>query len=583
MFVILILTGFVLFAPYTGGTFLEIEQYTDRGGLYFETQSELRYVVSTWSFIVQIEYAKLLQTVQNVRSTAEDIIHKLGKELKNCSRYEAEAKFIVDSVVVDLIEQHNELEFLLTHKRLEKPVRNGSKRNIFGGAFNFVGRVDKYLFGIMDDKDAELLYKLAERENSTHYRIKQLTVDSLKITNILDSLKPDLIDISCIAVERKLQHLRDVLQGVRQAYNKIMNAVHLSINKQRVSTSILSPTQLINTLQHIEETDTHSAWILPPKIANVHTLMSTINCHALLTESGALMFVIVVPRVDKTPFYLHKSMTIPSCDSKHVCKFIVPHSRYVGLSEDKKYVRLDDLSACRTINDFTLCHNSFETNSLHRDTECDVKLLINGRLKDKDYKKCDVRAAKFVPYLFYNVNNLNKWLYMTNSPLTLQVRCGLHTFTKSISGTGMMTFRDNCITAVQHTELVSRYIHNDDNDEGDGLYKILHFNLTRYQIPINVDNTIKINTKAIQSLNDLTPMRRDLIVLRQQLDNETSVYTIPEHDYHNSDWYQHLTDWYVDLKIFAYLFTIFIIVMVFNYVKNCLSTRNSLPVFRSAY
>ncbi|AOW41364.1 efp [Trichoplusia ni granulovirus LBIV-12] len=581
MFVTIFLS-FLLFVPSHCVELLDVEQYNDVGGLYFETQSELRYVVSTWSFLVQIDYIKLLQTTIRVKNTTLQLIRRMSKDndLSNCTSYIDEATFIVNTTVEDLIEQHDELEFILTHKRIVKPLKNSPKRNIFGGAFNFVGRVDKYLFGVMDDKDAELLYKLAIQENSTHYRIKQLTVDSIKLTDIIESLKPELIDVSCIAVERKLQHLRDTLQSVAQAYRKISNAISLSINKQRISTSILTPLQLINTLKGVTESDTHSDWILPPEMSNVHTLMATVNCHAFLTENDDLIFAMVVPRVDKTPYFLHKSMTIPSCDNKHVCKFIVPHSPYIGLSEDKKYVRLYDLSACRTINDFTLCHNSFESNTPNRDSECDAKLLINGRLKDKDYQKCDVRAAKFVPYLFHNVNSLNKWLYMTINPLEIRVQCGTRTFTKQISGTGMLTFRDNCKTNVHHTELVSRYIYNDDDTEYSN-YKILHFNLTRYQIP---SDYLQLNVgAAIKTLNELTPMRQDLTKLRQQLEENPPDFIIPEHDYRNSDWYKHLSDWWVDLKIFTYMFLALLIGLAFVYIKNCLSPRDSLPVFRSAY
>lgn len=582
MFVILFL-GFFLFVPSSHcDELLEVDRYNDKGGLYFETQSELRYVVSTWSFLIQIDYMELLHTTIRVKNTTIELLSRMNKDkdLSNCTSYSDEASFIINTTAEDLIERHNELEFMLAHKRVTKPVKNGAKRNIFGGALNFVGRVDKYLFGVMDDKDAELLYKLAIRENSTHYRIKQLTVDTIKITNIIESLKPELIQVSCMAVERKLQHLRDTLQGVARAYTKLSNAINLSLNKQRVSTSILSPLQLIDTLNEVSESDTHSDWLLPPKISNVHTLMATINCHAFLTENDKLFFVVVVPRVDKTSFFLHKSMTIPSCDNMQVCKFIIPHSQYIGVSENKNYVRLDDLSACKTINDYTLCHNSFESNTPNRDTECDAKLLIHGRLKDKDYKKCDVRAARFVPYLFHNVNELNKWLYMTINPLDLHVQCGTRSFTKQISGTGMLTFKDNCKTSVQHTELVSRYIHRDD-DTGEDNHKILHFNLSRYQIP---SDYIKLNVGvAIQSLNELTPMRLDLTKLRQQLDDDPPDFKIPEHDYRNSDWYNHLSDWWVDVKIFTYMFLVFIIVLAFGYLKSCLSPRDSLPVFKSAY
>ena len=574
-----IFLSFLLFVPSHCGELLDVEQYNDRGGLYFETQNELRHVVSTWSFLVQIDYAKLLQTTIRVKNTTLQLITRMkkGNDLGNCTSYTDEANFIVNTTVEDLVERHNDVEFLLAHKRIVKPLKKSPKRNIFGGAFNFVGRVDKYLFGVMDDKDAELLYKVATQENSTYYRIKQLTVNSIKINNIIESLVPELVDVSCIAVERKLQHLRDTLQGVARAYHKIANAINLSLSKQRISTSILSPMQLIDTLNDVTESDTHSDWILPPKMDNVHTLMATINCHAFLTENDDLIFAVVVPRVDKTPFLLHKSMTIPACDKKHVCKFIMPQSRYIGLSEDKKYVRLDDLSACETINDFTLCHNSFESNSLNRDTECDAKLLINGRLKEKDYQKCDVRAAKFIPYLFHNVNSLNKWLYMTTSPLELHVQCGARTFTKQISGTGMLTFKENCKTSVQHTELVSRYIY----DIEDSNHKILHFNLSRYQIPSDyLKLTVGI---ALQSLNELTPMRQDLKKLRQDLDDNPPDFVIPEHDYRNSDWYKHLSDWWVDLKIFTYMFLVLLIGMAFVYIKNCLSPRDSLPVFRSAY
>ncbi|AJK91684.1 efp [Spodoptera frugiperda granulovirus] len=587
LFVTMLLFLFLLLGiTTTTTTYVNNERYNDAGGLHFLLEGQLRFVVSTWNFVVQVDYDSLAHVVYNVDTTSRNLIHRMtkGGDLQNCSEsYMDEARNIAEELVVDLRERHDDIEFLLERKtRASAATAKTKKRSIFGGAFNFVGRVDKYLFGVMDDRDAELLYKLAGQSNSTHYKIKQLAVNSLKTTEILESLKPDLVSVSCLAVERKLQHLRDVLGRVTKAYDKITNAVRLSLATQRLSTDILKPQQLLKTLQSVNDSTEHSNWLVPPTMNNVYTILATTTCHAFNNHENKLVFVIRVPRVNPAMYSLYRTLTVPACDAKHVCKFVVPHSRYVGVTDDKKFVRLDSLRSCKTVNDHTLCHDSYETNTLNRDTECDMKLFLNQRLKERDYAKCDVRAARFKPVLFHNVNGLNKWLYMSYKPVTLQVYCRATHTSITIEGTGMLTFRDNCLAETQHTQLVSRYSHDEDAEQ---THQILQLDLSRYRIPLNSPlNNINMS-QVLHSLNELTPMRQDLARLRQQIDGDGAALLIPNDDNSWADWYEHLGDWWVDLKIFLYIMVVCLVLLALFYIKRCCLTPRDvlLPVFKSAY
>jgi len=209
-----------------------------------------------------------------------------------------------------------------------------------------------------------------------------------------------------------------------------------------------------------------------------------------------------------------------------------------------------------------------------------VKLLLKKRLTNRDYKNCDVRAARFKPYFFHNINGLNKWLYMAHRPITLQVQCNSETISRHvIQGTGTITFSQNCRASTEHTELVARYVNNgDDNDA-----KIIHFDLQRYRLSANDTTFLNNTTTLLQSLNELTPIRQDLARLQTQIDADSNTLVIPEHDYHNSDWYEHLSDWWVDLKIVLYFLLVCAVATLLIYVKRCLcsTTHTMLPVFKS--
>nr|QNN89512.1 efp [Pieris brassicae granulovirus] len=98
-------------------------------GFHYEFQSNLGFVVNTWSFILNVEYTilkdRLLQ-LQNVSETIQ-MAFKKGGVLSNCTwnemnsnGYKREIDYVINRKIANLFDTHNNIKYLLIHKRLPK-------------------------------------------------------------------------------------------------------------------------------------------------------------------------------------------------------------------------------------------------------------------------------------------------------------------------------------------------------------------------------------------------------------------------------------------------------------------------------
>ncbi|QBQ01579.1 efp [Hyphantria cunea granulovirus] len=559
-----------------------IEPLNIGGGLHYEYQNKLGFMVNSWQFVVNVNYEQLRQRVDQLRNFTQVIHNELKGDLINCSNiYERHVDYLMTRRLQNLYENHNSVVYTIKHKKLNSQPRvhphhyKRHKRNLLGGAFNFVSRGYKYLFGFMDDRDAELLYQVAKHANSTQYRVVRLTTQTLKISQYLDRVK-NLIEssiISCQFVAHQLDYLRDNFDEIETIYAKILDALKLALHNNKLSNYIIDPLILIDEMKVID--DPESEWIVSPNKDNIHLILQLIKCHVFLNSDNELMFVVQIPRIDKTQFDLYKVISIPECDTSNVCKFVTTQSQYIGFAS-KQYVRLDDVSTCSALDFITLCDSSVTSNFIGVAKECDVKLFHDS---GRHHHKCDVRATKFVPELFHSLNNLNSWLYMVSVPTNLRINCatGAYNHNLMLNGTGILTVWEFCKLKTTNTILVSKHIGTDE----EAARKIIYYNLTMFRMPPaeKYHHQRAMSTLNFDSLNDVTKNLQQLITT----DEPPLEFSEPDKN-ENADWYLHIFDglWW-ELKIILVIF----LILLALYIRRTFCTNSGsrqqttiLPIFK---
>lgn len=530
-------------------------------GFHYEFQSNLGFVVNTWSFILNIDHNFLKSKVQELQNVTQVL------KLENCSHnieYEEQINYL-NKKIQHLLDVHDNINLLLLHKRLTKKKR--TKRGLFGGAFNFMGRFYKYTMGVMDDEDAAVLYEVASHTNNTDYRVKVLTNQTLQMSKWLHELQ---VKVGCSYFEKQFLYIKDALNEIKDSYDQIFTSIQTSLYSNTLSTAILSPRLLLSELTDVDTNawDSETQWVVRPNFENIHTIMRLVTCNVFINPQNQLMFVIQVPRMDKSKFTLYKPVALPLCDQNKMCKFIAPQSQYIGFEdrgESKHYVRLDDTSTCTIIDNITLCYGSMTSKKIEYSSSCDVRLF-----KNLNNNNCEVHATTFHSEIFHSLNNVNRWLFIINEkPIHADLNCGSGVYNKRITlhGMGVLTVLQYCKLKTSRSTLISKHLSTTDNT-----LKVVDFNMTNYVIPHNFSGGKIVKNLDYDSLKEVTQTLKKLMT-QEEAD---SLITLAEDDTSYANWYYNLFgNWWWELKFIIYSLCIIVIAMLIIKIKSACCYHNN--------
>ncbi|QOD39990.1 F protein [Matsumuraeses phaseoli granulovirus] len=544
----------------------------NKTGFHYEFQNTVAFVVNTWSFVLNIEYVVLKDRLMQLHNMSDTLLFNLqeGKELSNCTYtdgggYKRELDYVINRKIANLYETHDSIDYLLIHKKLTK--HNRKKRGLFGGRLNFMGRFYKYTIGLMDDNDAALLYEVAEHANNTDYRVKMLTNQTLNIAQYLNSIRHTLEEkVNCKYLERQLVYIKDNLEEIETTYFKILTGIQMALYSKRISSHIIKPRTLLTEMISVDSYrwDKESEWAVKPTFEQMHIIMQLLQCNVFINPKNELMFVIQVPRIDKTKYELYKPISVPDCDKNNICKYIAPKSQYIGFEkkfESKHYVRLEDISTCSSIDNLTLCYGSVTSKKIEYSHDCDVK-LFKGSRRDN----CAVHATKFYNEIFYSLNDVNRWLFMVgDKPIHAELNCGSGSYDQRITlqGTGLLTLLQYCKMRTSRSILTSKHIPNYWSED----FKVVHFDFLPFTVPAKYNLGDKIiKSLDYDTLNDVTSNLKQLI--NQEIDSK-SISAIEDDDNSNAYWYANFFgNWWWELKFIVYVICVFVLLFIVFYVKR---------------
>jgi hypothetical protein len=426
---------------------IDVEPLPPTSGLYYQPINRMQFVEDVWHFIIEVDHGIIFEELQSLYTETNQLVVELKKQetLANCSNFKiinVQIDTFVYKRIRELVEKHNILDNSVKkvgdfedHKKLNLNEDNdndddGSSLLVRRrrGILNFVGSVDKFLFGVMDSNDAHELHELAKSSNALDSQVKQLTDDIINLSNYVehkrcvDEQRNDL----CLYANAKIELIIQQLYEIDLLYEKLDRAVE-NVKYNRLNNIVMSADKLLSEMINVTSSVPKGlVWPVGLTRANVQLLMDNIvKVHVFITEHRKLLFIVEVPLVNQQEFDVYQIIPIPYCE-KEKCAIILPDSKYLGISTDRRnYVRLPDdvAKSCNVVNDLSLCYKPGVVLESSQATLCDIKILLKSEDKIDFKQDCDVRVGKFDDEIFYPILDYNNWLYVLRHNTELTINC----------------------------------------------------------------------------------------------------------------------------------------------------------------
>ncbi|ACI28714.1 agip12 [Agrotis ipsilon multiple nucleopolyhedrovirus] len=591
----------------TASDIVQVTELPKTSGLYFQYINKMQFVQNIWHFVIEMDHGAVFyklkeihQSVKRLRSYVTSLINDPEKRYNSCLHLDTillGTNDILNNSIMRLARQHNELDQKVpispSNAKLDKAQLEDDSSKRKKRALDFVGHVYKYLFGIMDSDDAHELHQLANSSNSLDSQVKQLTDEMIVLTNYMERKEKNeklLYNMqSCEYAAAEYSLLCTELDDLSTLYDRLDRAVD-NAKLNHLNSMVITPQRLLHEMKNVSGNLAGLSWPVPLTEKAMHVLIdNVINVHVFVKPTRKLVFIIEVPLVNSEAFDVFHSIPLPYCDESNKCAILLPDSKYLGVSVDRRsYLRMDDTTNCRMADNIMLCFRPQIIYEVNQAKLCDIRIFMKNH-KDIDYDKdCDVRVGRFEDELFYATSDYNNWLYVLQENVDLNFQCmpsptipsGFNI--KPIvlkAGVGIIhaTGHDTCKLTTKKSRLSVHELYNNLN--------------TVIEVPIETLYNFSVALKDIQNLeldsmktnNDLEhtnlhELTNRLYELRRRMNNNTR-YSGSEIMDDNSSIFSGLSDWFSSIGIeFHYIKTIVIWVIlalltlaVVKVYRNCCS------------
>ncbi|CDG72489.1 Envelope fusion protein efp [Spodoptera exigua multiple nucleopolyhedrovirus] len=556
---------------------VQVTPLPSTSGLYFQYINRMQFVQNIWHFVIEMDHGSVFYRLQSIHQQAQKLQQSFVSlrqnhtsafdDCANVKYLKLEIDHMLSTVIPNLAQQHNLLDQKVpltpSNATLTKATLSPTKRRFKRGLFNFMGHVDKYLFGIMDSDDAHELHMLANTTNSLNSQVKQLNDELIVLADYVDhefhASRMRDADKQCRYIIENYNILCKQLDEVATLYNKLDLAVD-NAKLNHLNSFVVSPERLLNEMNNVSGHLAGLSWPVPLTEKAMHVLIdNVINVHVFVTAERKLLFIIEVPLVSSEAFDVFHSIPLPYCDKSHKCAIMLPDSKYLGVSVDRRnYVRLDDTTSCRMSDKVMLCFRPQIIYDVNQAKLCDVRIFMKND-KDIDYKRdCDVRVGRFESELFYATSDYNNWLYVLQNDIDLNIQCiPSATITDGFgiapvvlrAGVGIIhaTGNDNCKLTTKKSRLTVHDLYNNLNTVIEipmGLS--YNFTVALQDIDkISVDDMKINNDLEHTNLHELTSRLYDL---RRRINNNT-VFSGSQVVDDNGDIFAGMSSWFSSIGI----------------------------------
>ncbi|KAL4103473.1 hypothetical protein QTP88_018849 [Uroleucon formosanum] len=446
-----------------------ISRLTQENGMYFENQGPLRLTNSDWKLLI---YVKL----DNFNQRTKDTMNFYKRTLITCNdltiAYEGMFKTTCDNFKLT----SNSLEREVSRKRFymlqsidETDTVSREKR----GLVNLVGRVQKTLFGTLDDTDAELYDRQIEKLQSSQQNLLKI-ID--KQTSVLKATANTFKEAN--KMEAQINRLSVLYNRMADTVNQTV--INLDIVEAR--TNINEQINILNLLfqQLSFETDTiceiiiaaqggimHSSVIavnelrqqlkdisliipkeqsLPFNLNQVSLYeLSKISKFNIIYKNETLIFEIVIPLVNSVELTLYHVIPLPVVKNDHYIH-IIPEYSYIAISKTHEYyltLCMNHLMLCRQTNMGTLCPETQPLRLGASELPCEVELFVKP---SSIPISCPIHYLDITRSIYHRLKYQNAWIYTIKTTDNVAVSCENRdqAINIQLTGNGVLTLNEDC-------------------------------------------------------------------------------------------------------------------------------------------
>ncbi|AYN44967.1 F-protein [Alphabaculovirus alterspexiguae] len=552
---------------------IKVTSLPTTSGIYFQYVNKMQFVQDIWHFVIEMDHGSVFYRLNDINNKLLKMQSRIpkGKNI-DCENIIFEINNMIDNIIPELARQHNMLDHkapttpsnvTLSNVELDSatPIHDKfGKIRIKRGLLNIVGRFDNYLFGVMDSDDAHELHMLANSTNNLNSQVKQLTDEMIKLSEFVEEEKTvreiEKTNMSCKYLALQFKLLCKQLDEISNLYNKLDRAVD-NAKYNHLNSMVVSPERLLEEMRNVSVYLNGLTWPVPLTEKAMHDLIDNlINVNVFVTSQRKLLFIIEVPLVSNEVFDVFHSIPLPYCDNKQKCAIMLPDSKYLGVSVDRRnYIRFEDISACRQTRQQLLCFRPQIVYETSQAKLCDIRIFMKNDKNLNYTRDCDVRVGKFEDELFYATSDYNNWLYVLQNDVDLHFQClsrpdGTNIRPMTLhSGVGIIHAigNDNCKLTTKKSRLSIHELYNNLN--------------TVIEIPLELSYNFTIALQDISDLqladmkinNDLEhanlhELTARLYDLRKSM-NDNKVYSGSDLVDDDNDLFKGISDWFASIGI----------------------------------
>lgn len=406
-------------------------------GLYFQYINKIKFIEDIWSFVIEMDHDKIFKELIQIFNTTvnlESYIDFNKDKIKDCTNVQM-LKLLISPLknrISLLVNTHNLIDQKVQKTPKGTKLESVSLSRKRRGILDPIGRIDKFLFGVMDADDAHELHVLANTSNALNSQVAQLTDELIKLTDyvehksMIQSEKIARALDMCGLVNAKISMICSQINDIEDLYLKLDRAVD-SAKLNHLNSLVLTPERLLTEMRKVQDSMGTFFWPVPSPLTleSMHGLIDTVvNTHVFVTHERKLLFIIEVPLVEARTYDLYHTVPLPFCDKKEKCAIVLPDSKYLGISSDlRTFVRLDDLKSCKLTEDGYLCYSSTPESESSLARMCDVRIFLKNDKNVNVTNDCDVRLGRFEDVLFYPIADYNNWLYVMQHDTNINIQC----------------------------------------------------------------------------------------------------------------------------------------------------------------
>ncbi|KAL4153576.1 hypothetical protein QTP88_001409 [Uroleucon formosanum] len=445
-----------------------ISRLTQENGMYFENQGPLRLTNSDWKLLI---YVKLDNFNQRTKDTMDFYKRTLIISNDLTIAYEGMFKTTCDNFKLT----SNSLEREVSRKRFyilqsidETDTVTREKR----GLVNLVGRVQKTLFGTLDDTDAELYDRQIEKLQSSQQNLLKI-ID--KQTSVLKATANTFKEAN--KMEAQINRLSVLYNRIADTVNQTV--INLDIVEAR--TNINEQINILNLLfqQLSFETDTiceiiiaaqggimHSSVIavnelrqqlkdislivpkeqsLPFNLNQVSLYeLSKISKFNIIYKNETLIFEIIIPLVNSVELTLYHVILLPVVKNDHYIH-IMPEYSYIAISKTHEYyltLCMNHLMLCRQTNMGTLCPETQPLRLGASELPCEVELFVKP---SSIPISCPIHYVDITRSIYHRLKYQNAWIYTIKTTDNVAVSCENRdqAINIQLTGNGVLTLNED--------------------------------------------------------------------------------------------------------------------------------------------